>query len=278
MSDTTTQIFQSGSTTYFTASLFFPEPIKSRVFTLYAFVRTADNFVDQVPQDSQGFYDFWTDYTLARGGESVNNEVVSGFVQLQHEVGIRDEWVDAFFLAMEADLYKQTYRTIDELELYMYGSAEVIGLMLVQCMRLDASSHQAARMLGRAMQYANFLRDVAEDRQFGRQYIPSQVLEEFALSELSPDSDHQQLAGLYDQEIARYHRWNELARAGFCYLPLAVRIPVRAASEMYSWTLSQIAKDPQIVWQRKVKPSKRQVVRQVLKVAIQEVWGAFPKE
>ena len=268
MSQSATTIFRNGSTTYFTASLFFPQQIKERVFTLYAFVRVVDDFVDQVPQDSTQFYDFWTEYTLARENQPTDNTIIHDFIALQQQVGIRDEWVDAFFLAMEADLYKKRYFSLSELELYMYGSAEVIGLMLIQCFGLSHQCQAAARQLGKAMQYANFLRDLAEDLELGRQYIPQEVLAEYGLQSLEKRETDKKSAAftqLYQAECARYFVWNKKAEKGFCYLPLQLRVPVSAASAMYAWTVSEIQKNPMLVYSRKLKPSKKRVVSEVVK-------------
>lgn len=280
MSQSATTIFRNGSTTYFTASLFFPPRIKQRVVTLYAFVRVADNFVDQTPQDSEGFYGFWTAYTLAREGVATQDETVTAFVALQKEVGIRDEWVDAFFLAMEADLYKKTYHTLRELELYMYGSAEVVGMMLVRCFKLPPASYAAARGLAKAMQYANFLRDLAEDLTMGRQYIPQELLDQYGLLSLERAEvvQHRQaFSRLYRAECNRYISWNKQAEKGFHFLPLQVRVPVAAASSMYLWTVQQILSDPMVVYDRKIKPSKIQVVGAVLVSWGKELFAALPR-
>lgn len=270
-----TRIFKTASTTYFTSSLFFPAAIKERIFTLYAFVRLVDDYADTIPQDPAGFYKFRDAYydCVATGGVNATPElsgevqdVITNFVQLQQLVGFKQAWVDAFLKAMELDLYKSHYHTLRELKSYMYGSAEVIGLMICACIGVVEKAHPTARLLGRAMQYANFLRDIAEDIGLGRQYIPDEVLKIYGLPELSQTAALEnpvRFARFFAGERRRYEQWNAAAKLGFIFLPPRTRIPVAAATEMYSWSIQTIAHDPLIVFERKVKPSKERVIRAV---------------
>ena len=89
-------------------------------------------------------------------------------VELMNKYQFEPQWIEAFLDAMEADLHKKTYHTIDELLAYIYGSAEVVGLMMAQIMNLPESSWEAAKAQRKAMQLINFIRDIAEDNQLGR--------------------------------------------------------------------------------------------------------------
>jgi len=98
--------------------------------------------------------------------------VIDAFVKLGQEVGFDPAWTVAFLDAMEADLTKNRYDSLEECFTYMYGSAEVIGLFMSRCIDLPEVDLESARLLGRAMQYINFIRDVEEDRTLGRRYLP----------------------------------------------------------------------------------------------------------
>lgn len=256
-------IFKQSSTTYFISSLFFPQAIKNDVFTLYAFVRVADNYVDAVPQDSQGFYNFVAEYKKSMAGSPSGVAVIDNFVELAQRHSFRPVWIEAFLKAMEADLYKTHYATLKEVRSYMYGSAEVIGLMLARIFQLPERSYLYARRLGRAMQYVNMIRDIAEDTAFGRQYLPTEVLSLYDFSELTEAAaTHNKLKfqALVRNEVHRYYRWEMQAMKGANFIPFRLRVPVIAATRMYNWTAQQIAQDPLIVWKKKVKPSKLQVM------------------
>ncbi len=268
-----TKIFKAASTTYFTSSLFFPSRIQEKIFTLYAFVRVADNYVDSIPQNAEGFYRFRAAYYAYVTSQALpadfsldptTQSIIKNFVTLQNLHSFKQVWVDAFLKAMELDLYKAQYHTMAELKSYMYGSAEVIGLMICACLGIDTKAYPTARLLGRAMQYANFLRDVAEDITLGRQYIPDEVLHVYGLPELSYKTAEEQptaFAALYRNEGSRYHHWNSAAQNGFVFLPLYARIPVATATHMYTWTVQTICRNPLFVFKKKIKPTKLQVVQ-----------------
>ncbi len=248
-------IFKRASVTYYTASLFFPQDVQQLVFTLYAFVRTVDDFVDATPQDAKGFYAFVKAYyQQLHGKRQSGNAIIHSFIHLQQQYRFKQVWVDAFLTAMELDLYKKVYRTEQELEHYMYGSAEVIGCMLCAIFGTPASLYPAARMLGRTMQYANFLRDIAEDKQLGRSY-------------LSAESDT--LDAVYSRACVRYAEWSSRAHLGIQKLPWELRIPVATATEMYDWTVTQIQKNPQVVWKKKIKPQPLRVFMTAVKLLVQ---------
>ena len=177
-------IFKKGSRTYFYSTLFFPPAVKERVFALYSFVRTADDLVDSVPQRGEEFHAFAGAYREALEGVPAGDPVIDAFVALQRLSGIEQAWVDAFLFSMELDLSVHRYRTLDALRVYLYGSAEVIGLMMARILELHPESHEAACHLGRGMQYINFIRDIAEDAAMGRVYMPEDELARFGLDSL----------------------------------------------------------------------------------------------
>lgn len=262
------EIFKKGSKTYFNSSLFFPEEVRNDVFVLYGFVRTADDFVDAVPQDGRGFAEFVDRYHRAREGAHVDDPVIDSFVDLSHRRGFADSWTDAFLESMEMDLTKRTYRTIDETLHYIYGSAEVIGLFMARILELSRQADEAAMMLGRAMQYINFIRDLDEDRGFGRTYLP---LHETVLPDLSPESaaaHAEAFQTFIRDQIRRYDTWQAQAEMGFPFIQKRYLIPIRTASQMYNWTGRVIANDPFVVYRRKVKPSRPRILLEVMKSSL----------
>ncbi len=259
------EIFQKGSRTYFNSTRFFPPAVRQRVTVLYAFVRTADDFVDTLPQDVAGWQAFKKDFHRALEGERTSNEVVDGFVSLLQQFQMDPNWVEAFFHSMEMDLFPRVFETLDQTLEYIYGSAEVIGLMMAHLMELPPRSFPYAQMLGRAMQYINFIRDIQEDLELGRQYIPRAFSEKHGLRSLERSQALEKpraFEALVRGEVERYVGWQRQAEKGFGFLPLRYRIPVKTASDMYFWTAKTIAKSPLVVYGRKVKPSKTRILFQ----------------
>lgn len=252
--------FRQGSTTYFYSSIFFPPKEKNDVFTLYAFVRTADDFVDSIPPQPGRFFRFRDCYYAAREGTPSGDCIIDGFIELMHRKEFDPAWIDAFLSAMEMDLSKKRYECIEETCTYMYGSAEVIGLMMSKILGFHPDSYPHARALGRAMQYINFIRDIDEDLHLGRAYLPlaGSGLETLAREHVI--SRRETFVDFIRRQIDLYRQWQQEAEQGFSYIKKRYRIPIKTASDRYKWTARQIYKNPLIVYERKVKPSAGQIV------------------
>lgn len=256
-------IMRRGSTTFFNSSLFFPPSVRRDVVTLYAFVRTADDYVDSIPQDADGFHAFADDYLTALNGGVVQNPVITGFVELAERRGFQAVWIDAFLNVMAQDLWKKEYETLEETIAYMHGSAETVGLMMARVMSLPDEALPCAALLGRAFQYINFVRDIREDLELGRTYIPTEDLAEFNVPGLTlskatewPDI----FSELVRKQLLRYRQWKREAEEGFRFIPARYLVAVRTAADMFDMTAAEIERNPEVVLQKKVKPSKRRVI------------------
>lgn len=266
--------FRAGSTTYFYSSLFFSNAVKRDVFILYSFVRKADNFIDILPQQKDSFYKFKKNYELALQGKVVEDLVINEFCQLVHRRNINREWVEAFLLSMEMDLHKNTYKDMGDLQNYMYGSAEVIGLMMAKILNLPEQSYEAAQYLGRSMQYINFIRDIDEDLKLGRVYMPQSDLQSFELLSLEPQyikNNQQKFNHFIQAQVELYLSWKEHAEKGFRYINTKDLIPIKTASDMYAYTAMVIKKDPMVVYKTKVKPNSMQVISKIFKNSLESV-------
>ncbi|TGE14629.1 phytoene/squalene synthase family protein [Hymenobacter elongatus] len=156
------------------------------VYAVYGFVRWADEIVDTFHEHDKAalFADFkrHTDEALATGLSM--NPVLHSFQLMVRRYGIDREYIDAFLKSMEMDLEDRNYQQ-SMYEEYIYGSAEVVGLM---CLRIFCEGDTAmferlrepARRLGSAFQKVNFLRDIQSDyEERGRVYFPGVVYERF---------------------------------------------------------------------------------------------------
>lgn len=260
--------FKQGSRTYFNSSIFFPRSVRRDVFALYGFVRVADNFVDSVPQDSDGFYGFKDAYQRALKQGPIGDPIIDAFVELSGRKKFDPAWTEAFLHSMELDLSKKEYNRLEETLEYIYGSAEVIGLYMARVMDLAPESLPHAERLGRSMQYINFIRDIDEDRTLGRRYLP---LEGTPLKSLDPEhvrSHRREFSEFLRHHLDRYRVWQREAEEGFRYIPRRYLIPIKTASDMYNWTARTIQDNPMVVFQRKVKPSKGRIWRTVLANAL----------
>lgn len=258
------KIFRKGSKTYFTASLFFPPEVRRDVFSLYAFVRSADDYVDSVPQRKKEFYKFKELYLESlKSRKKSGNEIIDDFVDLFYRKKFKSEWVSAFLESMELDLTKKKYKSIDETLHYIFGSAEVIGLFMSRILDLPKKADKHAQMLGRAMQMINFIRDIAEDNSFGRAYLPlDSKMKSLDYSFASSNKD--MFVKFIRLNSLLYKKWQKSAEEGYKYIPKRYLVPIKTAADMYLWTASQIEKNPMIVYEKKVKPSRFRILKTLI--------------
>jgi phytoene synthase len=105
-------------------------------------------------------------------------------VKLWHEHDIPFRWSEEFFDAMFQDTQVDHYASYEDLQKYMYGSAQVVGLMMCKILRIPPEAYPYACALGEAMQLTNFLRDVREDRcEYKRMYMPRDLLHYYEIDE-----------------------------------------------------------------------------------------------
>jgi len=256
------RLFKRSSTTYYYSSFFFPKKIQKDIAILYAFVRTADNYVDQIPQDINGFNTFKNEYIQH---QSTNN-IINNFLKLEEKYSFDRDWTISFLKSMEMDIYKKEYQSIQELEEYIYGSAEVIGLYINRILGIkDNQADSYAKYLGKSMQIINFIRDINEDRKWGRVYIPLEDLRKYNLNKQDiindiPEDKIDNFNNLIRYQIERYNSWRKEGETGYKYLPKRIRIAIKTANDMYKYTSDIIYKNPMIVFKKKVKPNKLYVI------------------
>jgi 15-cis-phytoene synthase len=245
-------IFKQGSTTYYYASLFFSGEVKKDVFKLYAFVRTVDNLIDCPTPQPEELKRIEKLISQAWQEQTSGNKIVDGFVEMARRRNFEYFWIKGFFTAMKQDEHKRNYQTMAELEKYIYGSAEVVGLMMARILGLPKAADEYARWQGKAMQFVNFIRDVHEDEGLGRIYLPQKDIQEARGLN----------AELLRREIRKYREMQAEAEKGYRFIPKRYLVPIKTAADMYNWTANVIDKNPEIVWQKKVKPQWYRVVFQ----------------
>ncbi len=205
-------------------------------------------------------------------GGTTTTQVIDSFVALQQEEQFEQEWIDSFLNAMRKDLSIFRYQTIDDTIDYMHGSAEVIGLMLARIMRLPEAAMPFAQIQGRAMQYINFIRDIAEDNnEFSREYIPQVILRHYGIRNLSYDEAKKHSEAFIDlvrSEIKRYYAWQNEAYKGYRFISKRYITAIATAAAMYNWTADKIYRDPMCVFTGKVRPPKSVIIFHAVKLLL----------
>ena len=176
-------VTRSYSTSFSIAVSFLDDDIQQAIYSIYGFVRCADEIVDSfLEHNKEALLDkFEEDYYEAQKSGVSLNMVLHAFQLTVKKYRIPEELINAFLSSMRADLFKTKYRTKDELANYIYGSADVVGLMCLVVftngdLALFESLKQPAMRLGSAFQKVNFLRDLKSDTEcLDRQYFPEMV-------------------------------------------------------------------------------------------------------
>jgi phytoene synthase len=233
---------RAGSTFYWAAQLL-PRPKRPHVHALYAFARRADDIVDEQPTDRRadelgGYATRFFD-ALERGRS--DDPVIAAVVHTAVAYGIEPDVFRRFLQSMEMDLTIATYETWGDLLGYMDGSAAVIGEMMLPILGPDdlAAATPPARDLGLAFQLTNFLRDIDEDLDRGRQYLPQEDLRRFGV-DLSDRRATTDFVRLMRFEVARCRDLYAAAEPGFAMLPGRSERCIRAAHALYSRLLDRI--------------------------------------
>lgn len=238
-------------TTYYWSTKVLPKVKQHHVHALYAFARYADDIVDEIP--SQGGRDVPTDVraaALADFGDRFFTDLEAGrsddpvLKAVVHTVRAFDIDTDAFrrFLrSMTMDLTIESYESWNDLLDYMDGSAAVIGEMMLPI--LEPTSYDEAlphaRDLGNAFQLTNFLRDINEDLDRGRQYVPQEDIRRFG-ADLSARSVTPEFVELMKFEIERCRELYRSAEIGIAMLPDRSAKCVSAAHTLYGRILNEI--------------------------------------
>jgi len=173
-------VTNADSTSFSLGIKLFAPSIRPSIYAIYGFVRYADEIVDSFEDFDQEalFYDFIDDYNKSLERKISLNPIINSFQEVVHKYNLYTYVVD-FLKRMEADLHVTTYTTIKDYENYIYGSANVVGLM---CLRVFVNNDdarfnklkQSAKYLGSAFQKINFLRDIKDDTEnLGRSYFPN---------------------------------------------------------------------------------------------------------
>lgn len=175
------------STSFSLATSMLEKEKKRAVYAIYGFVRLADEIVDSLLTYDRRFLFEELNSALLNALKSrmSSNPVLTSFVDTVNRYDIPYEYINAFMDSMRADLSTSTYTKSNDLQQYIYGSADVVGLMCLKVFcdgnkNLFDQLEKPAQKLGSAFQKINFLRDIKEDTQdLGRFYFPEITLNTF---------------------------------------------------------------------------------------------------
>lgn len=254
--------------TYYLATLLLPPEKRPYVHALYGFARYADDIVDSlddkpVAQRSAALTELADRFFADLKNGHSDHPVCAATVDTALRWDIDTEYFEAFIESMQMDLHIDHYDTYADLEKYVYGSAAVIGLQMVPILEpSDPAAFDYAKDLGIAFQLANFIRDVGEDLERNRIYLPLDELAEFGVT---PDDVRArvmtpQLRDALAAQIDRVRRLEERSRPGIAMLAPDSQPCIETARVLYCGIVDEVENiDYQVFTKRAKVPLKRRL-------------------
>ena len=253
--------------TYYLATRLLPQWKRRHVHALYGFTRYADEIVDQTeelpPAERASKLSDWSDrFVAGLRGEAIDDPLLPAVL---HTIAVFDLDVDdfaTFLRSMAMDLTVTSYATYDDLLDYMEGSAAVIGTMMLPILGSSdpAAAREPARQLGFAFQLTNFIRDIAEDIDRGRIYLPESHLLRFGVTraDLERGVATPAVKELVRHEIGVAREHYAAAAPGIPLLEPASQACMRTAYALYGGILDEIeAQDHDVFVRRATVPNSR---------------------
>ena len=256
-------------TTYYWSTKVLPADKRPHVHALYGFCRYADDIVDDlgpvpIAEREAALASFGERFFRDLAVGASTDPILMAVVDTVHKFPIDPECFRRFLRSMTMDLTVEKYETWEDLLHYMDGSAAVIGEMMLPILEPhDAAAFGHARDLGNAFQLTNFLRDVNEDLDRGRVYIPQEDVRRFGV-DLSRRECTPQFSELMKFEIARCRSLYASADNGIAMLPNRSARCIRAARVLYSRILDRIEQQQYDVFAKRASVS---TVQKALTVA-----------
>jgi phytoene synthase len=244
-------VTQKYSTSFSLAVRLLAPSIRAAIYNIYGFVRLADEIVDSFHDypKKELFDKFEKDFYESLDFGISLNPILNAFQQTVKEYQIDPEMVDAFMQSMRSDLYKREYETKEEIDNYIYGSADVVGLM---CLKVFVKGDEEkferlkgfAMKLGSAFQKVNFLRDLKDDYEIlNRSYFPN-----IDLSNLTSIEKNEIIEEIKDDFTEAYK--------GISQLPIEAKLGVFVAYRYYKRLLLTLENTPsQSIMHKRIRVS-----------------------
>jgi phytoene synthase len=239
------EIARVHSKTFYLSSLFLAPEKRRAIWAVYAFCRTADDIVDRIApaNDRLAAVDAWEAHLLAAYNGSPADPIYVAFADAATRFGIPMQPALDLLRGARMDITVRRYATYADLRQYCYLVASTVGVLVMPILgTLSDDALEYGVALGRAMQMTNILRDVGEDAQMGRIYLPQEDMQRFGYSEAKL------LEGVVDDGFVQLMRFQiERVRAmyleaepGIALLNPESRYTVRLALHLYRRILNAI--------------------------------------
>ncbi len=240
------RLTRRASKSFSLAAQLLPAPKRRAIEALYAFARTSDDTVD-IAGDPAEALELW----IARVHGAEGDDLVLGaWADTSNTFGVPRDLVDELLAGVAMDLAIDRYATFEELQLYCYRVASVVGLLSMHIIGFAAGAEPYAIQLGIALQLTNILRDIGEDAARGRIYLPLEDLERFRVREadILDGVRSANVRALLQWEIDRAEALYQASWPGVAMLHRDGQMAVAAAALLYRAILPKIVRNDYDVW------------------------------
>ena len=237
-------VLRANSRSFNLASRVLGESDRRAVAVLYAWCRRVDDTIDlsQGPEQAAGLARLRREIDAVYAGGVQADPLLRELSRVMFEREVPSEYPQALLDGMAMDVAQVRYASLADLHCYCWRVAGVVGIMLCHLLGIsDAAARRPAAQLGMAMQLTNVCRDVLEDWERGRLYLPEEILANAGIYELASHlgqplstATRASLAGAVEQILSVADQLYRLADTGMTYLPFRAGLAVRVARRLYS--------------------------------------------
>lgn len=260
----------SSSLSIYQNSFFMSELDKNDAQKLFIFLGIVNNLINQGPKGLKKLNKIEKLWQRQLSGSRIDHHTRQAVVDLK-DLASKYEFDEAlisnYIIAKKRDFSDKQFENFDDLEKYMEGAAESIGLIVARILGLKHDSDEYVRYQSDAIMYLGFIRSLAEDSEAGRFYFPKSEIRRFGLP--YPNlKNASKYPGAYREFIeAQTRKYNVLqlqAQKGLKFLTYSKRITLHTIIDLNNWEAKRIYSNPLLVFNGNTKPSRAVVIKSFL--------------
>ena len=248
---------------FYYAFLLLPKHKREAIYVCYAFARECDDIVDEPSENKpEQLQELRKNLALAyQPSEKLTSPLFLALQSVVKDFSIPEKYFEELIDGMEMDLHPVQYQSFEELYQYCYKVASVVGLICIHIFRFDSEECiPYAVNLGIAMQLTNILRDIKEDAERGRIYLPVEELHQFQLSEAfileKQDPQNEAFLKFMQFQVERAKDYFVRSQPLLPYLEKDAQICPRILQKLYQEILVKMEKQAYNIFQERIRLSK----------------------
>ncbi len=264
------QVIKKHSKTFYFSSLLFPKEIREKIFLLYAYVRIIDDLVDETNEKNKVKFKKYKNLTLnlIKGKKKkYAPKIIKDFVKMAKKYDFDKEVID-YLKTQEVEVTKKRYKNKEEFLKFCYGVAGTIGVMIAKIINLPKKTFKDAVKLGVSLQIINNVRDIFEDYQRFKIYLPEDLLKKYKISHnnfIKKTNRKRLYKAVYDL-IGKAKKLKEEAKSSFKFFKKRELLAIKTAVDIYFKIAEKIEKNPEFIFNKKIlKPSLIEIVLLIIK-------------